>query len=219
MSRRSLLGALIPAIILFACYPAMAENRLALVIGQSAYLSVPVLPNPANEAKAMTQLLTDSGFDFSLLSEYRGRLLANGAERRLFDLLLELCRKRGWIKARGKQRTDSTHVRASIRTLRRLGVASVAVYFLVRGQMLGQVDATLRDRLPVSGVTQVLVARAPGSQSGDLQGSAAAGDASPLVGADCSISNQPATGTGNSSTLTFPIPRASFRMASMSKLK
>src|SRR5467141_3654033 len=46
--------------------------------------------------------LTDSGFDFSVLSEFRGRLLANGAERRLFDLLLERCRKRGWIKARGK---------------------------------------------------------------------------------------------------------------------
>ena len=64
--------------------------------------------------------LTDSGFDFSVLSEFRGRLLANGAERRLFDLLLEHCRKRGWIKARGKQRTDSSHVLAAIRTLRRL---------------------------------------------------------------------------------------------------
>src|SRR5580693_9083990 len=69
MSRRSLLHLLIPAIILFACYPAMAENRLALVIGQSAYLSVPVLPNPANDAKAMTQLLTDSGFEVSTASD------------------------------------------------------------------------------------------------------------------------------------------------------
>jgi transposase len=64
--------------------------------------------------------LTDPGFDFSVLSEFRGRLLAHGAERRLFDVLLEHCRKRGWIKARGKQRTDSTHVLAAIRTLRRL---------------------------------------------------------------------------------------------------
>src|SRR5215469_6125054 len=63
--------------------------------------------------------LTDSGFDFSVLSEFRGRLLAHGAERRLFDLLLEQCQVHGWIKARGKQRTDSTHVRASIRTLSR----------------------------------------------------------------------------------------------------
>jgi uncharacterized membrane protein YgcG len=63
MSRRSLLHVLVPAIILFACYPALAENRLALVIGQSAYRSVPALPNPANDAKAMTQLLSDSGFE------------------------------------------------------------------------------------------------------------------------------------------------------------
>lgn len=64
--------------------------------------------------------LTDSGFDFSVLCEFRGRLLAHGAERRLFDQVLNLCRERGWIKARGKQRTDSTHVLAAIRTLRRL---------------------------------------------------------------------------------------------------
>jgi Caspase domain len=63
MSRRSLLHLLVSAILLFACYPALAENRLALVIGQSAYRSVPALPNPANDAKAMTQLLSDSGFE------------------------------------------------------------------------------------------------------------------------------------------------------------
>jgi transposase len=64
--------------------------------------------------------LSDTGFDFSLLSEFRGRLLAHGAERRLFDRLVEQFGERGWIKARGKQRTDSTHVLAAIRTLRRL---------------------------------------------------------------------------------------------------
>jgi transposase len=64
--------------------------------------------------------LTNSGFDFSVLSEFRGRLHAHGAERRLFDRMLEQFWERGWIKARGKQRTDSTHVLAAIRTLRRL---------------------------------------------------------------------------------------------------
>jgi transposase len=64
--------------------------------------------------------LTDPGFDFSILSEFRSRLLAHEAERRLFDLLLEQCRAHGWIKARGQQRTDSTHVLAAVRTLRRL---------------------------------------------------------------------------------------------------
>jgi transposase len=69
---------------------------------------------------ALSLDLTDAGFDFSILSEFRSRLLAAGAERRLFDLLLEHFRTRGWIKPGGKQRTDSTHVRASMRTLRRL---------------------------------------------------------------------------------------------------
>src|SRR5215471_8041175 len=64
--------------------------------------------------------LTDKGFDFSVLSEFRSRLLTHEAERHLFDGLLEHCRNRGWIKARGKQRTDATHVLAAIRTLRRL---------------------------------------------------------------------------------------------------
>ena len=64
--------------------------------------------------------LTETGFDFSLLSEFRSRLLAHGAERRLFDVLWEYCRQRGWIKAGGKQRTDSTPVLAAIRTRRRL---------------------------------------------------------------------------------------------------
>jgi transposase len=64
--------------------------------------------------------LTDSGFNFSVLSEFRSRLLAHGAERQLFDRLLTQFRERGWIKARGKQRTDSTHVLAAVRTLRRL---------------------------------------------------------------------------------------------------
>jgi hypothetical protein len=69
MSRRSFLHLLVAAIILFACNPAMAENRLALVIGQSDYRSVPALPNPANDAKAMTQLLTDSGFEVLAASD------------------------------------------------------------------------------------------------------------------------------------------------------
>ena len=69
---------------------------------------------------ALSLELTDSGFDFSVLSEFRSRLLVHEAERRLFDRLLEQVRERGWIKARGKQRTDSTHVLAAIRTLRRL---------------------------------------------------------------------------------------------------
>src|SRR6266478_5138090 len=64
--------------------------------------------------------LTDPGFDFSVLSEFRDRLLAGSAEELLLDKLLERCRALGWLKARGQQRTDSTHVLAAIRVLNRL---------------------------------------------------------------------------------------------------
>src|SRR5262245_4069913 len=64
--------------------------------------------------------LTDPGFDFSVLSEFRDRLLDGCAEALLLDTLLEHCRALGWLKARGLQRTDSTHVLAAIRVLNRL---------------------------------------------------------------------------------------------------
>jgi transposase len=64
--------------------------------------------------------LTDPGFDFSVLSEFRDRLLASSAEELLLEKLLESCRAMGWLKARGAQRTDSTHVLAAIRVLNRL---------------------------------------------------------------------------------------------------
>jgi transposase len=64
--------------------------------------------------------LTDPGFDFSVLSEFRDRLLAGSAEVLLLDKLLERCRAMGLLKARGQQRTDSTHVLAAIRVMNRL---------------------------------------------------------------------------------------------------
>jgi uncharacterized caspase-like protein len=69
MSRPALLTAIAFSAILGYANPASAESRLALVIGQSAYRSVPALPNPANDAKAVTQLLTDSGFEVSSASD------------------------------------------------------------------------------------------------------------------------------------------------------
>src|SRR4051794_22339914 len=64
--------------------------------------------------------LDDPGFDHSVLCEFRSRLLAGGAEERLLGKLLDACQARGLLKARGRQRTDSTRVLASIRALNRL---------------------------------------------------------------------------------------------------
>ena len=69
---------------------------------------------------ALSLDLHDPGFDFTLLHDFRQRLLAHVAAQRLLDTFLTTCKARGWIKARGTQRTDSTHVLAAIRTLHRL---------------------------------------------------------------------------------------------------
>jgi transposase len=66
--------------------------------------------------------LTDPGFDASVLSEFRGRLLAGSAESLLFDRLLTWCRDRQLVTARGRQRTDSTHILAAVRALNRIEV-------------------------------------------------------------------------------------------------
>ena len=50
--------------------------------------------------------LSDAGFDFSVLSEFRARLLASNMEQVLLDKLLERFTQLGLLKARGKQRTD-----------------------------------------------------------------------------------------------------------------
>src|ERR1700736_2517229 len=63
MLRSVLRHAVIAAGILLGSHAAFAENRVALVIGQSNYRSVVALPNPANDAKAMSQLLGDAGFE------------------------------------------------------------------------------------------------------------------------------------------------------------
>jgi transposase len=64
--------------------------------------------------------LSDPGFDASVLTEFRERLVAGQAETMLLDVLLERCKQRGWLKAGGNQRTDSTQVLARVRSLSNL---------------------------------------------------------------------------------------------------
>jgi transposase len=68
---------------------------------------------------ALSLELTDEGFDFSVLSEFRQRLAEHTAGERLFNTMLEHFRQSGLLN-NSKQRTDSTHVLASVRTLNRL---------------------------------------------------------------------------------------------------
>src|SRR5215207_4930076 len=69
---------------------------------------------------ALSLELTDPGFDFSVLCAFRARLIAGGLEQSLLEAMLTRYRERGLLKARGRQRTDSTHVLAAVRKLNRL---------------------------------------------------------------------------------------------------
>ncbi|TLM97945.1 IS5/IS1182 family transposase, partial [bacterium] len=61
--------------------------------------------------------LDDPGFDFSVLSEFRQRLLEGKSEAILLEKLLEQCERLDLLKGKKKQRTDSTHIIAAVRGL------------------------------------------------------------------------------------------------------
>jgi transposase len=63
------------------------------------------------------------GFACTLLPDLRERLRAHDAPQRVLDTCLTACQARGWLKARGPQRTDSTPVLAALRPLNRLAWA------------------------------------------------------------------------------------------------
>src|SRR6266853_5345458 len=64
--------------------------------------------------------LMDPGFDHTVLSEFRTRLVDGHAERVLLDTVLCRAQALGLFHPRGRQRTDSTHVLAAVRVLNRL---------------------------------------------------------------------------------------------------
>jgi transposase len=76
---------------------------------------------------ALGLALDDPGFDFSVLSEFRTRVVAGGAEQLALDVLLAALADKGLVKAGGRQRTDSTHVISVVRDLNRLELAGESV--------------------------------------------------------------------------------------------
>lgn len=103
--------------------PAESPARLAMVTVMQYMENLP--DRQAAEAvrsridwKYMLGLeLSDPGFDYSVLSEFRARLLEGGQEKLLFERLLVRCDELGLLKGKTKQRTDSTHVLAAVRAL------------------------------------------------------------------------------------------------------
>jgi transposase len=106
--------------------PAAAPWRLALVTilqfaeGLSDRQAAEAVRRCIDWKYLLSLELADEGFDASVLAEFRTRLIEGAAEHLLFETLLSHFRERKLLKARGKQRSDSTHVLAAIRTLNRL---------------------------------------------------------------------------------------------------
>ncbi len=106
--------------------PAEAPWRLALVCvfqfieGLSDRQAADAVRSRIDWKYALGLELTDPGFDFSVLSEFRARLISGGLEESVLDTMLAQFKQRGWLKERGSQRTDSTHVLAAVRVLNRL---------------------------------------------------------------------------------------------------
>jgi transposase len=106
--------------------PAEAPWRLALITvmqfaeGLSDRQAAAAVRARIDWKYALGLELTDAGFDFSVLSEFRARLVAGAAAHLLLDTLLMVCNAHGFLKMRGRQRTDSTHVLGALRMLNRL---------------------------------------------------------------------------------------------------
>lgn len=106
--------------------PGIAPWRLALILvmqfleGLSDRQAAEMVRGRIDWKYALSLELSDPGFDASVLCEFRARLVEGGAEHQLLDQLLERFKAKGWLKARGKQRTDATNILAAIRWVSRL---------------------------------------------------------------------------------------------------
>ncbi|WP_406466535.1 IS1182 family transposase [Streptomyces sp. NBC_01594] len=113
--------------------PGWSPGRLALVtvLQKAANLTDRQAADEVREnlswKYALGLALEDPGFDHSVLSEFRSRVVAHGMEERVLDLLLERLRELGLVAAGGNQRTDSTHIVAAVRDLNRLELVGESV--------------------------------------------------------------------------------------------
>jgi transposase len=110
--------------------PAFAPWKLAVVTimqfaeGLSDRQAASAVRTRLDWKYALNLELEDEGFHFSILCEFRARLVKGNRESLLFETLLHELKQRGFLKARGRQRTDSTHVLAAVRALNRVVCAA-----------------------------------------------------------------------------------------------
>jgi transposase len=96
---------------------------------------------------ALALPLSDPGFDHTVLSEFRSRLVGGGGAHLLLEALLERCHRLGLVKAHGHQRSDSTHVLAAVRALNRLELVQETLRHAL-DVLAGAAPAWLRAQAP-----------------------------------------------------------------------
>lgn len=106
--------------------PAESPWRLALITvmqfveGLSDRQAADAVRSRIDWKYALSLELIDPGFDASVLCEFRARLVDGGTGPALLDAMLVRFKESGLLRARGQQRTDSTHVLAVVRSVNRL---------------------------------------------------------------------------------------------------
>ena len=133
--------------------PAESPGRLALVTvlqfaeGLSDRQAADAVRSRIDWKYLLGLELSDAGFDYSVLSEFRNRLLEHSAEERLLDKLVELLKAHQLIKERGSQRTDSTHICSAARKLNRLEKVGETLRAALNS-LAGVAPDWLRERAP-----------------------------------------------------------------------
>jgi transposase len=133
--------------------PAEAPWRLAVVTvlqfaeGLSDRQAAEAVRGRIDWKYALGLALDDPGFHYSVLCEFRARLLGGGLDNVLLEDLLAACRTQGLLRKRGRQRTDSTHVLGALRLLNRLEQVAETVRAALDA-LAGAAPAWLQARAP-----------------------------------------------------------------------
>ncbi len=141
--------------------------------------------------------LSDPGFDFTILSDFRKRLVEGGGEQLLLDAMLAVFKEQGWLEQHQRQRTDSTHVLAKVRAINRLMCVGEAMRFALNslaivagGWLLAHSDPEWVDRyghrieeshLPRSQEDRETVAQLIGQDGSQLLADIYTADAPPFL--------------------------------------
>jgi len=140
---------------------ALSPSLLALV---TLFQFVEDLPDREAAAQVVVRVdwksalhlpLDYAGFDYSCLCYFRQRLLAHAQERLVFDTLLGKIQALGFIKKRGKHRTDSLAVLGAVRQLSALETVGETLRLAVRA-LLERAAAWTAQAVPASFQEQYL---------------------------------------------------------------